>query len=95
MTVRSSDTQPVPTRESIVEWCREYISELLETTPDMVDPDAGFDRLGLDSAHAVALLIEVESRYGVELPPESLFDNPTLTAVSGYLHEQLVAARPA
>lgn len=84
-------SEPI-TRESIVRWCREYLADLLETAPESVDPDAGFDRLGLDSAHAVALLIEVEARYGVELPSEALFDNPTISAVSNHLFEHLDAA---
>ncbi|OCW85230.1 phosphopantetheine-binding protein [Nocardia farcinica] len=85
-TAEDSAVSPTPlTRESIVRWCREYIAELLETTADAVDPATNFDRLGLDSAHAVALLIEVESRYGVELPAEALFDNPTLNGVADYL----------
>ncbi|WP_280495524.1 acyl carrier protein [Nocardia asiatica] len=75
-------------REAIVQWCREYLAELLEVPAETVDPAADFDRLGVDSALAVALLIEVEERYGVDLAPEDLFDNPNIDAVAGYLHEQ-------
>ncbi|MGK8488296.1 acyl carrier protein [Nocardia asiatica] len=75
-------------REAIVQWCREYLAELLEVPAEAVDPAADFDRLGVDSALAVALLIEVEERYGVDLAPEDLFDNPNIDAVAGYLHEQ-------
>ncbi|WP_280300833.1 acyl carrier protein [Nocardia abscessus] len=75
-------------REAIVRWCTEYLGNLLEIPADAVDPAADFDRLGVDSALAVALLIEVEERYGVDLAPEDLFDNPNINAVAGYLHEQ-------
>jgi acyl carrier protein len=45
--------------------------------------------LGIDSALAVSLLIEVEQRYDIELSPETLFEHPTLHAVATYLHEQI------
>ncbi|WP_235608585.1 acyl carrier protein, partial [Frankia casuarinae] len=64
-----------PSREEIVTWCQEYVAGLLEIPAEEVDPDADFDRLGIDSALAVSLLIEVEERYGVDLPPEALFEN--------------------
>lgn len=73
-------------KEAIVTWCQEYLGGLLEIAPDTIDPHADFDRLGIDSAVAVALLIEVEDRYGVDIAPEDLFDNPTLDAVATHLH---------
>ena len=72
-------------KEAITAWCREYIAGLLEVPADSVDPDASFDRLGVDSSIAVSLLFEVEERYGVELPGETLFKNPTISAVADYL----------
>ncbi|MRH91810.1 acyl carrier protein [Nocardia sp. SYP-A9097] len=75
-------------REAIVIWCREYLANLLEVPAATIDPAADFDRLGIDSALSVALLIEVEDRYGVDLPPEDLYENPTLDAVAALVHEQ-------
>ncbi|MCK9893657.1 acyl carrier protein [Frankia sp. AgB32] len=79
------------TQESIAEWCRSYVATLLGTTAEKISPDASFDRLGVDSAVAVALLIEVEDRYGVDLPPEELFENPTINAVAAYLFPRVEA----
>lgn len=73
---------------SIVEWCRGYLADLLDTTLAEIDPDADFDRLGVDSALAVSLLIEVEERYGVDIAPEELFEDPTISAVAAYLHQR-------
>ncbi|GGN67769.1 acyl carrier protein [Nocardia rhizosphaerihabitans] len=78
-------------REAIVTWCQEYLGQLLEVPAAAIDPLADFDRLGVDSALAVALLIEVEERFGVDLSPDDLYENPTLDAVAGHLHEQLTA----
>ncbi|MFC0451220.1 acyl carrier protein [Rhodococcus jostii] len=77
------------TRDEIVRWCQEYLANLLDVTPESIDPDADFDRLGLDSPLAVSLLIEIEEHYGVDLPPEELFENPTLNAVGKYVHEHV------
>ncbi|AEH10336.1 MULTISPECIES: acyl carrier protein [Protofrankia] len=77
-----------PSKEAIADWCQQYVAHLLEVPVDAVDPDADFDRLGVDSALAVSLLIEVEERYGVDLAPEALFENPSINAVAGYLYEQ-------
>lgn len=75
-------------KDAIAEWCQGYVASLLEVPADAVDPDATFDRLGVDSAIAVSLLIEVEERYGVELPAEALFENPTVNEVAAYLSSQ-------
>ncbi len=75
-------------KEAIAAWCQGYVADILEVPADAVDPEATFDRLGVDSAIAVSLLIEVEERYGVELPAETLFENPTVNAVAEYLSAQ-------
>lgn len=79
-------------KEEIAQWCQTYVAELLEIPAESVDLDANFDRLGIDSALAVSLLMEVEARYGVDLAPEALFENPNLNALAGYLHEQTQAS---
>jgi acyl carrier protein len=75
-------------KEEILQWSREYLADVLEIPVDDVDPQADLDHLGVDSAIAVSLLMEVEERYGVDLPPEVLFEIPNLDAVATYLHDQ-------
>jgi acyl carrier protein len=75
-------------RDDVVGWCQEYVGNILGVPGASVNPDATFDRLGIDSALAVSLLIDVEGRYGVEVPPEALFENPTLGAVATYVHSK-------
>lgn len=85
-----SSTQDVDTsHEGILQWCRAYVADLLGVPAEKIDPHADFDRLGIDSATAVALLGETEDRYGVEMAPEALFENPNLDAVARYLHEHV------
>ncbi|EIV91890.1 acyl carrier protein [Frankia sp. QA3] len=75
-------------REGIAQWCREHVADILEQPVSEIDLDADFDRLGVDSAVAVSLLIAVEDHYGVDVAPEALFDNPTLKALAAYLHDR-------
>lgn len=72
-------------RTEIITWSRGYLAEALGTAPETIDPAADFDRIGVDSVVAVALLMEIEQRYGVDIPPDELFDEPTLEAVAGYV----------
>jgi acyl carrier protein len=78
----------------ILSWAQGYLADLLGSEPTSLDPHADFDQLGIDSALAVSLLMEIEGRYGVDLPPESLFENPTLAAVADAVHADLTAATP-
>ncbi len=82
------------TKDEIAGWCREYVADLLQVPADTIDAAEDFDRLGVDSALAVSLLMEVEERYGVDLEPEELFANPTLDAVAEHVHAQ-IAVRAA
>ncbi len=75
-------------REGIAQWCRDHVADILEQPVSEIDLDADFDRLGVDSAVAVSLLIAVEDHYGVDVAPESLFDNPTLNALAAHLYDQ-------
>lgn len=91
-TSETSDSA-VPARPAeIVTWAQGYLADLLGSDPASLDPHADFDHLGVDSALAVSLLAEIEGRYGVDLPPESLFENPTLAAVADAVTAQLASA---
>jgi acyl carrier protein len=81
----------VTSKDEIRTWCREYLADLTEVPADEVDPDDDFDRLGVDSALAVSLLMEVEDRYGVDLQPEELFANPTLNALVDHVHAHITS----
>ncbi|WP_040795487.1 acyl carrier protein [Nocardia higoensis] len=75
-------------RTDILQWCREYLGEALGVDPQTIDPATDFDRLGVDSVVAVALLMEIEQHYGVDIPPEELFAEPTLDALAGYVADR-------
>jgi acyl carrier protein len=89
-----SATDSTSQAEEILAWAQVYLADLLGSDPVSLDPDTDFDQLGIDSALAVSLLTEIEERYGVDLPPESLFENPTLGAVARSVQAQLTPATP-
>jgi acyl carrier protein len=54
-----------------------------------VKTDAALNRLGLDSAMLVYLMIELEEQFDPELSPGDLYDCPTVNDLSRYLAERL------
>ena len=70
---------------AIQTWCIDYVSRLTDTPPERVDPTVEVDRLGLDSATAVALIMSLEEELGIELMPELLFEYPTIAKLSQHL----------
>ena len=84
-----------PQTTEILTWAQEYLADLLGSDAGSLEPDTDFDQLGIDSALAVSMLTEIEDRFGVDLPPESLFENPTLRAVADAVHAHLATAAPS
>jgi acyl carrier protein len=78
-----------PSKEEIVSWSQSYVADILGMKVEAVDPRADFDKIGLDSALAVSLLIAVEEKYGVDVPPEELFEAPTLDALADAVADRL------
>lgn len=85
----------IPDSASILEWCRAYVAKILDVPLAQVDPSVEVDRLGLDSSTAVALIMSLEERLGIELMPEILFDHPTLGGLSKHLASRVAAERGA
>lgn len=79
-----------PSEAAIREWCLAYLSRTLDAPADSLDPQAEFARLGLDSAHSVYFIVELEEWLGVELSPELLFEQPSVAALARHLAQ----ARP-
>lgn len=77
---------------AIQTWCIDYVSRLTDTPPERIDPTVEVDRLGLDSATAVALIMSLEEQIGIELMPELLFDYPTIAKLSQHLATRAATA---
>jgi acyl carrier protein len=88
-TMTNSDTTTEvairPTTSEIVEWCKDYVARMLNVSVDKLDANTEFDALGVDSAAAVALVMDICAWLDRDLEPATLFEYPTISAFSEYL----------
>jgi acyl carrier protein len=73
------------TREQISEFCIVSVANVLRIPKDSVETDAKFNRLGLDSAMVVYVMMELEEKLGLELSTDDFYDYPTVDELSRYL----------
>jgi acyl carrier protein len=76
------------TREQISEFCVVSLANVLRIPKDTVETDAIFNRLGLDSAMVVYLMMDLEEKLGLELSPDDFYDYPTVNDLSHYLSKK-------
>ena len=62
--------------------------------PDAIDADAPVDQLGIDSLGFLEFLFELEDKFGMPIPQESVVNVKTLRELASVIDE-LVAAKPA
>lgn len=70
---------------AITDRCVSFVARLLDEKKEAIDAEAEFDRLGLDSAMAVAMIFDLEEWLGIELSPSLLFDHTTIARLSAHL----------
>ncbi len=75
-------------QNEIVAWLRDRIARDLEGSADGVDPDATFDRLGLDSLALLAVLGDLANELDIEIETSVLFDHPTVTSLATHLADR-------
>jgi acyl carrier protein len=83
------------TREQISEFCIVSLANVLRVPKDTVDADARFNRLGLDSAMVVYLMMDLEEKLGLELSPDDFYDYPTVNDLSRHLSAKHVTRSAA
>ena len=76
------------TVEQISELCVASLARVLRIPKDRVETDAKFNRLGLDSAMVVYVMMELEEKLGLELSMDDFYDYPTVDELSRYLAEK-------
>jgi acyl carrier protein len=76
---------------AIRDHCVSFVAQLLNEKKEAIDADAEFDRLGLDSAMAVAMIFDLEESLGIELSPSLLFDHTTIAKLAGHLAGETAA----
>jgi acyl carrier protein len=83
------------TQEQISELCVDSLAKVLRISKDRVETGTKFNRLGLDSAMVVYVMMELEERLGVELSPDDFYDHPTVDQLSRFLAEKLATRSAA
>ncbi|MEM9905985.1 MAG: acyl carrier protein [Cyanobacteria bacterium P01_D01_bin.44] len=86
--VQYKSSKTLPTSEDIQDWIVDYLADLLEVSPEEVDPAISFDRYGLDSSAAIGLTGDLEDWLGQEIEPTLLYDYPTVAALAQYLSSE-------
>lgn len=56
------------TQETVIE----LIAQETKRSPDQITLDTGLEELGIDSLKAIVILTELEDRFGIEIPNETM-----------------------
>ena len=80
------------TEAEIRDWCIGYLAKTLNRPTDLIDPNAKFARLGVDSATSVYLLVELEEMLGTELPTNLVFEHPTVARLARHIADRMGGA---
>ena len=83
------------TQQEISELCAASLANVLRIAKDRVKTDAKFNRLGLDSAMVVYVMLEIEEKLGLELSTDDFYDYPTIDDLSRYLAQRHTARSAA
>ncbi|MGV0636316.1 SDR family NAD(P)-dependent oxidoreductase, partial [Mycolicibacillus trivialis] len=81
-------------RPQLQDRLRAVLARELGMAPEAVDVERPFPELGLDSMMAMTVLREAKQMLGVELSATTLWNHPTVAAMSGYLTDMLATGEP-
>ena len=76
------------TRQQIVDFCIASLAQALRVPTQKVDTKTRFNRMGLDSAMVVYVMMELEEKLGLELSMDDFYDYPTVDELSQYLDQK-------
>jgi acyl transferase domain-containing protein/acyl carrier protein len=76
-------------RDLVVADVREQVAAELNLAADDVELRRPLVEFGVDSVMTVALRVRMQRRYGLELPPNILWNRPTVSALAGHLVDSL------
>lgn len=71
--------------DDIRTWLNERMAVYLQRTPEEIDTALPLTEFGLDSLTALAVATDIEDEFSLELPPELIWNNPSIDALSAVL----------
>ncbi|MFF7232523.1 type I polyketide synthase [Streptomyces sioyaensis] len=95
LVARLRDLAPAERRAALLDDVRAAAAAVLGfDQPDAIPADRAFRDLGYDSLTAVELRNRLAEATGLRLPVTLVFDHPTATALTAFLHDGLFGALP-
>ncbi|MEW9519369.1 acyl carrier protein [Streptomyces tubercidicus] len=85
-----TETAPL-TQERIVRWFADFLAEILDTSPESIDPTAPLDQLGADSATVLVICARLREDLGARVRPKDVLQHFTAEGVARYLAGPLPA----
>src|SRR5262249_36619993 len=77
---------PIERKPLLHDYIRTRVAEILGfRSPDRVDPQQGFFRMGIDSIMTVQLRNHLETALGLSLPPTIAFEYPTVDSLVDFI----------
>jgi acyl carrier protein len=67
--------------QELREWLVTFVADVLDISPDEVDPAAPWESLGVDSAMTLVLVADLSVVLGRDVRPVEVLANPTINAV--------------
>jgi acyl carrier protein len=74
---------------TIIDMLKSEVGEILQVSPDKIDPARSMYDMGLDSLMGVELVVVLEARFGARLPVMALSQNPTIAKLAERIIQQL------
>ena len=81
-------------RDLLLEHVRGEVASVLGLEPHRVDIEQGLFEMGMDSLMAVDVKTRLEAAVGQRLPSTLTFNYPTVSALTGYLADQVLGLAP-
>ncbi|QGV82210.1 acyl carrier protein [Streptomyces ficellus] len=80
-----------PTAGAVTGWVLAFLAELLDVSPDEIDPATPLDELGVDSATVLVMCAGLAAEFGIPVRPRDVLDHFTADAVGEHLSAPLPA----
>lgn len=87
--------RPFPTAAEIRDWLVAHLARIVRCAPQEIDVTASFDRLGLDSATAVGVTLDLEDWLGHPIEPAIFYDYPSIQQLADELARAGAAQPPS
>lgn len=84
----ASPSRTAKTSDEIRNWLTGYLAEVVDVDAESIGMECSFDQLGLDSAAAVDMTLQLEDWLGFEIDPTLPYEFRTIAAISEKLEQE-------